>query len=64
MKTKIKNTSDESFLTMYFGKRHSDTRKEFDQLSNILRRSRTGTLEYLLSYYHQSEKLRREPIIL
>ena len=51
-------------ITMYFGERHFDTLKEFDHLKKSLRRSRTGTLDFLLNYYHESEKRRVEPIIL
>ena len=50
-------------ITIYFGERHIDTLNEFDTLKRRLRRSRTGTLDFLLNYYHQSEKRRIEPII-
>jgi len=49
---------------MYFGERHFDTLKEFDHLKKSLRRSRTGTLDYLLNYYKQTEKRRVQPVIL
>ena len=51
-------------ITIYFGERHIDTLNEFDTLKRRLRRSRTGTLDFLLNYYHESEKRRVEPIIL
>ena len=51
-------------ITIYFGERHIDTLNEFDTLKRRLRRSRTGTLDFLLNYYHQSEKRRIEPVIL
>ena len=51
-------------ITMYFGERHFETLREFDHLKKSLRRSRTGTLDYLLNYYKQTEKRRVEPLIL
>ena len=51
-------------ITIYFGERHIDTLNEFDTLKRRLRRSRTGTLDFHLNYYHQSEKRRIEPVIL
>ena len=51
-------------ITIYFGERHIDTLNEFDTLKRRLRHSRTGTLDFLLNYYHESEKRRVEPIIL
>ena len=51
-------------ITMYFGERHFDTLNEFDTLKRRLRRSRTGTLDYLINYYKQTEKRRVQPVIL
>tara|TARA_Y100001937_G_scaffold98462_1_gene134327 strand:+ start:740 stop:922 length:183 start_codon:yes stop_codon:yes gene_type:complete len=50
-------------ITMFFGERHFDTLNTFDTLKDRLRRSRTGTLDFLLNYYEESEKRRIEPII-
>ena len=49
---------------MYFGERHFDTLREFDHLKKSLRRSRTGTIDFLINYYKQSEKRRTQPVIL
>ena len=57
-------TPKKETITMYFGERHFDTLNEFDTLTRRLRRSRTGTLDFLLNYYKQTEKRRVEPIIL
>ena len=57
-------TPKKETITMYFGERHFDTLNEFDTLTRRLRRSRTGTLDYLLNYYKQTEKRRVEPVIL
>ena len=51
-------------ITIYFGERHFDTLNEFDTLKRRLRRSRTGTIDFLLNYYKQSEKGRTQPVIL
>ena len=57
-------TPKKETITIYFGERNIDTLNEFDTLKRRLRRSRTGTLDYLLNYYKQTEKRRVEPIIL
>ena len=49
-------------ITMYFGERHFDTLKEFDSLKKSLRRSRTGTLDYLLKYHNLNEKKMRKKV--
>ena len=60
----LTDTPKKETITIYFGERHFDTLNEFDTLKRRLRRSRTGTLDYLLNYYKQTEKRRVEPIIL
>ena len=57
------DTPKKETITIYFGERHFDTLNDFDTLKRRLRRSRTGTLDFLLNYYHQSEKRRMKPII-
>ena len=64
MKTNQPETLLKETITMYFGERHFDTLNDFDTLKRRLRRSRTGTLDFLLNYYHQSEKRRIEPVIV
>ena len=64
MKTNYPDSPKKETITIYFGERHFDTLNEFDTLKRRLRRSRTGTLDYLLNYYKQTEKRRVEPIIL
>ena len=51
-------------ITIYFGERHFDTLNEFDTLKRRLRRSITGTIDFLLNYYKQSEKRRTQPVII
>jgi len=51
-------------ITMYFGERNFETLNDFDTLKRRLRRSRTGTLDFLLNYYKQTEKRRVEPVII
>ena len=57
-------TPKKETITMYFGERHFDTLNDFDTLKRRLRRSRTGTLDFLLNYYQQNEKRRTQPVIL
>ena len=49
---------------MYFGERLFDNLREFDHLKKSLRRSSTGTLDYLIKYHNLNEKRRIEPVIL
>ena len=42
-------------IAMFFGERNFDTLNDFDTLKRRLRRSRTGTLDFLINYYKQSE---------
>ena len=60
----LTDTPKKETITIYFGERHFDTLNDFDSLKRRLRRSRTGTLDFLLKYYKQTEKRRVEPIIL
>ena len=55
-------TAKKRTITMFFGEMMFDTLNDFDTLSKSLRRSRTGTLDYLIRYHEESEKLRRTPI--
>jgi hypothetical protein len=43
-------------VTIFFGQKHQETLREFDELSRSLRRSRTGTLHFLLTHYRWYEK--------
>jgi len=38
-------------INLFFGKRNQITLEKFDHLSEELRRSRTGTLDYLITHY-------------
>jgi len=58
MKRRSTNTPYES-INFYFGEQHLDTLQEFDQLSRALKRSRTGTLHYLLTHYKWYEKYKQ-----
>ena len=64
MKMNYNESPKKETITIYFGERHFDTLNEFDTLKRRLRRSRTGTLDYLLNYYKQTEQRRVEPVIL
>tara|TARA_B100000424_G_scaffold242823_1_gene211924 strand:- start:329 stop:517 length:189 start_codon:yes stop_codon:yes gene_type:complete len=57
-------TPKKETITMYFGERNFETLNDFDTLKRRLRRSRTGTLDFLLNYYKQTEQRRVEPVIL
>ena len=43
-------------VNFYFGEQHLDTLDDFDALSRALKRSRTGTLHFLLTHYKWYEK--------
>jgi len=38
-------------INFYFGEQHLETLDEFDALARSLKRSRTGTLHFLLTHY-------------
>jgi hypothetical protein len=54
MKTRLK--SDQRNINLFFGKRNQITLEKFDLLSEELRRSRTGTLDYLITHYEYTNK--------
>ena len=60
----LTETPKKETITIYFGERHFDTLNEFDTLKRRLRRSRTGTIDFLINYYKQSEKRRTQPVII
>jgi hypothetical protein len=43
-------------INIFFGNKHQDTFDEFESLTQSLRRSRTGTIHFLLSHYKWYEK--------
>ena len=43
--------SDQRNINLFFGKRNQTTLQKFDALSHQLRRSRTGTLDFLITHY-------------
>ena len=60
----LTDTPKKETITIYFGERHFDTLNEFDTLKRRLRRSRTGTLDYLIKYHNLNEKRRIEPVVI
>ena len=46
-------------INIFFGQKHQDTREEFECLTKSLRRSRTGTLHFLLTHYRWYEKYKQ-----
>ena len=58
MKTLAK--PDQRNINLFFGKRNQTTLQKSDSLSHQLRRSRTGTLDYLITHYEWFQKKRSE----
>lgn len=54
--TQTQHPEEGKTINLFFGQRHQDTLKEFDDLSKDLRRSRTGTLHFLLTHYRWYER--------
>lgn len=52
----LKYPEEGKTINLFFGQKHQDTLKEFDKLSHDIRRSRTGTLHFLLTHYKWYEK--------
>ena len=48
---KTQSRHDQCNINLYFGQRNQVTLEKFDHLSDELRRSRTGTLDYLITHY-------------
>jgi len=48
---KAQANPDQTNINLFFGKRNQLTLKKFDTLSSQLRRSRTGTLDFLITHY-------------
>jgi hypothetical protein len=46
-------------INIFFGNKHQETFEEFESLSKSLRRSRTGTLHFLLTHYRWHEKYKQ-----
>ena len=60
MKTLAK--PDQRNINLFFGKRNQTTLQKFDSLSDQLRRSRTGTLDYLITHYEWFQNNRSEVV--
>jgi len=59
---KTQNQTDQKTINLFFGKRNQTTLEKFDSLSTKLRRSRTGTLDFLLTHYEWFQNNRSEMI--
>ena len=46
-------------INIFFGQKHQGTYEEFETLTRTLRRSRTGTLHFLLTHYKWYEKYKQ-----
>jgi len=53
---------DQCNINLFFGKRNQITLEKFDHLSEELRRSRTGTLDYLITHYECFQNNRSEVV--
>jgi hypothetical protein len=53
---------DPEIAQEFFGKRNQTTLQKFDSLSTKLRRSRTGTLDFLINHYEWFQNNRSEVI--
>ena len=56
MPIKIKLKPNQCNINLFFGKRNQITLEKFDLLSEELRRSRTGTLDYLITHYEYTNR--------
>jgi len=50
---------DSKSINLFFGQKHQQTYEEFETLTTNLRRSRTGTLHFLLTHYKWYEKYKK-----
>lgn len=50
-------------MSIHWGKRHKNTRRQFEMIREQLNRSRTGTIDFLVKYYiHNEEQRNRTPM--
>ena len=54
MKTRLQ--PDQRNINLFFGKRNQITLEKFDLRSDELRRSRTGTLNYLITHHEYTNR--------
>jgi len=56
-------TTPHRVTSLYFGERHLETLEKWNRLSKKLRRSRTAALDYLLTYYEETEKKKQTSVL-
>ena len=59
---KTLSRSDQRNINLFFGKRNQTTLQKFDSVSHQLRRSRTGTLDFLITHYEWFQNKRSEVV--
>jgi len=59
---KTNHDTDQTTINLFFGKRNQITLQKFDSLSTKLRRSRTGTLDFLITHYEWFQNNRSEVV--
>jgi hypothetical protein len=59
---KTRQRHDQTYINLFFGRRNQITLQKFDSLSHQLRRSRTGTLDFLITHYEWFQTNRSEVI--
>ena len=59
MEAVIRPEAKSANVTLFFGTKKQETLRKFDQLSNQLRRSRTGTLDFLITHYEWYEHYKK-----
>jgi hypothetical protein len=59
---KTQSHTDQKTINLFFGKRNQATLEKFNSLSTRLRRSRTGTLDFLITHYEWFQNNRSEVI--
>ena len=48
-------TKEPTTINLYFGEQHLDTLTKFDELKVKLKRSRTQTIDFLMTYFETTE---------
>lgn len=63
MKT-LNETKKNKYSSLYWSEKYPNTQKRLDDVGRRFKRSRVGSIDFLLNYFEEGEKRRTTPILL
>ena len=60
----IQETKKNKYSSLYWSEKYPNTQKRLDDVGRRFKRSRVGSIDFLLDYFDESEKRRTTPITL